>query len=80
MAVPHIRRQHIRSSLAALMYAGKTPQSAGRIAGIRTIFRNFLFKPWPQRMDPKVSEELNYQLSQADTLCRREGIPTRLGS
>jgi hypothetical protein len=30
-------------------------------------------------MDPKVAEELNYQLSQADTLCRREGSPTRLG-
>ena len=77
MRPPRIRRQHIRSSLAALTTIGSGSPDNGRIGAIRTIFRNALHKPWPSSMSWETAEELNYNISQADTICRRHGISIR---
>ncbi|TXH08462.1 MAG: hypothetical protein E6R03_18160 [Hyphomicrobiaceae bacterium] len=78
--LPRVRRQHIRSSLAALAAVKSTPRDEGTIATIRTIFRNALAKQWPPIMDRSVAEDLNHKLSQADTICRRAGVPTRVAA
>lgn len=77
MRPPRIRRQHIRSSLAALETLGSSSPDSSRIAVIRTVFRNALHKPWPSLMSRQDAEMFNYNLSQADTICRKHGILIR---
>lgn len=80
MKPPRVRRQHIRSSLAALAAVKSNPRDEGTVATIRTIFRNVLAKQWPPIMDASVAEDLNQKLSWADTICRRTGVPTRVAA